>query len=201
MMNRGTALAKLRRHAPELRAEGIVALYLFGSTARDEARKASDIDLFFDAFRCRAGRPAGRPPSEHADGRRLDPRLEHRMKAVASHDVGTPLEVRLRLAAPCSIAVATAPRRAATADEHEAEVRMAGERARDRQQGVELVRQTPCCRSTSRRIARADRAAGGTRCRHARPVGSAPRRSRRGGSARDRGRARSGALSCSGRSR
>jgi predicted nucleotidyltransferase len=58
MMNRGTALAKLRRHAPELRAEGIVALYLCGSTARNEARKASDIDLFFDAFRmsCRQTR-------------------------------------------------------------------------------------------------------------------------------------------------
>ncbi|MGH6884892.1 MAG: nucleotidyltransferase family protein [Geminicoccales bacterium] len=47
-MDRETAIASLRRHADELRAEGVATLYLFGSTARDEAREASDVDLFFD---------------------------------------------------------------------------------------------------------------------------------------------------------
>jgi predicted nucleotidyltransferase len=47
-MDRKTAVARLRHHADELRAEGVVTLYLFGSTARDEAREASDVDLFFD---------------------------------------------------------------------------------------------------------------------------------------------------------
>jgi uncharacterized protein len=47
-MDRETAVAKLRHHAEELRAEGVAALYLFGSTARDQAREASDVDLFFD---------------------------------------------------------------------------------------------------------------------------------------------------------
>jgi predicted nucleotidyltransferase len=47
-MDRKTAVTRLRRHAQELRAEGVVALYLFGSTARGQAREASDVDLFFD---------------------------------------------------------------------------------------------------------------------------------------------------------
>jgi uncharacterized protein len=48
MMDREAAVATLRRHAEELRAEGVAALHLFGSTARGEARAASDVDLFFD---------------------------------------------------------------------------------------------------------------------------------------------------------
>ena len=47
-MNRSAALATLRRHAGELRAQGVTALYLFGSTARGEARSDSDVDLFFE---------------------------------------------------------------------------------------------------------------------------------------------------------
>jgi predicted nucleotidyltransferase len=47
-MERSAALARLRRHAGELRAQGVTALYLFGSTARDQARQESDVDLFFD---------------------------------------------------------------------------------------------------------------------------------------------------------
>jgi hypothetical protein len=43
-----TAVAELRRHADQLRGEGVTALYLFGSTARGEARDGSDVDLFFD---------------------------------------------------------------------------------------------------------------------------------------------------------
>jgi predicted nucleotidyltransferase len=44
-MSRDEVLSKLRQHAPELQAEGILHLALFGSTARDEAGPESDIDL------------------------------------------------------------------------------------------------------------------------------------------------------------
>ena len=40
--------AMIDKAAPELRAAGVSALYLFGSEARGEARIASDIDLAFD---------------------------------------------------------------------------------------------------------------------------------------------------------
>ena len=42
------AMARLRAHEAELRQLGIEHLYLFGSTARGEARVDSDIDPFFD---------------------------------------------------------------------------------------------------------------------------------------------------------
>jgi predicted nucleotidyltransferase len=42
---RDEILATLRAHEPELRASGIVRLSLFGSTARNQARADSDIDL------------------------------------------------------------------------------------------------------------------------------------------------------------
>jgi predicted nucleotidyltransferase len=44
-MNRDAVIAALRAHEPELKAAGVVRLSLFGSTARDEARPDSDIDL------------------------------------------------------------------------------------------------------------------------------------------------------------
>ncbi len=44
-MSRDEVLAKLRQHAPELQAEGILHLALFGSTARNEASPDSDVDL------------------------------------------------------------------------------------------------------------------------------------------------------------
>jgi predicted nucleotidyltransferase len=47
-MQRDEAIAKLRRHEAELRRLGVEHLYLFGSTARGEAREDSDVDLFFD---------------------------------------------------------------------------------------------------------------------------------------------------------
>jgi uncharacterized protein len=40
------AIAKLREHEAELRQLGVEGLYLFGSTARGEARGDSDVDLF-----------------------------------------------------------------------------------------------------------------------------------------------------------
>jgi predicted nucleotidyltransferase len=42
------AIARLKEHQSELERLGIQHLYLFGSTARDEARDESDVDLFFD---------------------------------------------------------------------------------------------------------------------------------------------------------
>jgi predicted nucleotidyltransferase len=47
-MDRDTAITRLRAHEAELRRLGVQHLYLFGSTARAEAREDSDVDLFFD---------------------------------------------------------------------------------------------------------------------------------------------------------
>ena len=47
-MRRDVAIAKLKEHEAELRRLGVEHLYLFGSTARDEAHAGSDVDLFFD---------------------------------------------------------------------------------------------------------------------------------------------------------
>jgi predicted nucleotidyltransferase len=47
-MNREDALARLKAHEAELKALGVEHLFLFGSTARGEAREDSDVDLFFD---------------------------------------------------------------------------------------------------------------------------------------------------------
>ncbi len=47
-MQRTEAIARLKAHEAELRQLGVQHLYLFGSTARDDAHKGSDVDLFFD---------------------------------------------------------------------------------------------------------------------------------------------------------
>lgn len=47
-MNRIAAIAHLRASADAVRGLGATALYLFGSTARDEAGAGSDLDLFVD---------------------------------------------------------------------------------------------------------------------------------------------------------
>ena len=41
-------MAALRARSDSIRALGASALYLFGSTARDEATASSDLDLFLD---------------------------------------------------------------------------------------------------------------------------------------------------------
>ncbi len=45
---RSEGIAKLKRHEAELKRLGVEHLYLFGATARGEAREDSDVDLFFD---------------------------------------------------------------------------------------------------------------------------------------------------------
>jgi predicted nucleotidyltransferase len=47
-MKRDEAITLLRRHEADSKRLGVERLYLFGSTARDEAGENSDIDLFFD---------------------------------------------------------------------------------------------------------------------------------------------------------
>jgi hypothetical protein len=54
-MQRDEAIAKLKQHETELRRLGVERLYLFGSTARGEAREDSDVDLFFDYERGKLG--------------------------------------------------------------------------------------------------------------------------------------------------
>jgi predicted nucleotidyltransferase len=49
------AIARLPEHAAALGQLGVEHLYLFGSTARGEARHDSDIDLFFDYQKGRFG--------------------------------------------------------------------------------------------------------------------------------------------------
>ena len=54
-MRRSEAIERLTSQAGELRRLGATALYLFGSTARDQASAGSDVDLFIDYDRERFG--------------------------------------------------------------------------------------------------------------------------------------------------
>jgi uncharacterized protein len=47
-MNRADVIGVLKRHEAELKKLGVEHLFLFGSTARDDAKDDSDVDLFFD---------------------------------------------------------------------------------------------------------------------------------------------------------
>jgi predicted nucleotidyltransferase len=47
-MDRTAVIAKLREHAPELQAAGLMHVRVFGSTARAESNDASDVDLLVD---------------------------------------------------------------------------------------------------------------------------------------------------------
>lgn len=47
-MTREEVIKRLRPFEAELRRAGLAALYLFGSTARNEASQSSDVDLAFD---------------------------------------------------------------------------------------------------------------------------------------------------------
>jgi uncharacterized protein len=54
-MRREEAMRRLRERRSELQRLGVERLYMFGSTARDEARDDSDVDLFFDYPRGKFG--------------------------------------------------------------------------------------------------------------------------------------------------
>ena len=47
-MNRMDAIKRFQAHAGAIKAMGATSLYLFGSTAHDSAKAASDLDLFVD---------------------------------------------------------------------------------------------------------------------------------------------------------
>ena len=47
-MNRNDAIASLKACADAVKARGATSLYLFGSTARGEAKTGSDLDMFID---------------------------------------------------------------------------------------------------------------------------------------------------------
>jgi predicted nucleotidyltransferase len=47
-MKRPDAIRLLQQHEAELRQLGVERLYLFGSTARNDTKDDSDVDLFFD---------------------------------------------------------------------------------------------------------------------------------------------------------
>jgi predicted nucleotidyltransferase len=47
-MRRDELMTRLRRAEPAMRAHGAVALYVYGSHARDEAGAGSDVDVFVD---------------------------------------------------------------------------------------------------------------------------------------------------------
>ncbi|SCX29927.1 Nucleotidyltransferase domain protein [Agrobacterium sp. DSM 25558] len=47
-MEKAVAIEELKRRADAVKRMGATTLYLFGSTARDEALISSDLDLFID---------------------------------------------------------------------------------------------------------------------------------------------------------
>jgi uncharacterized protein len=54
-MKRDEAIGRLKAHETELKRLGVERLYLFGSTAREDATESSDVDLFFDYERGKFG--------------------------------------------------------------------------------------------------------------------------------------------------
>ena len=74
-MRRTEAIERLTSRATEVRRLGATALFLFGSTARDEAGPDSDIDVFIDYDRAKFGFSAFfriREALEAAVDRRVD---------------------------------------------------------------------------------------------------------------------------------
>jgi predicted nucleotidyltransferase len=47
-MNRGELVDKLKAHRDELRRMGVASLTLFGSSAREETKEGSDVDLLVE---------------------------------------------------------------------------------------------------------------------------------------------------------
>ena len=76
-MERAEAIAKLKEHEAELKRLGVEHLYLFGSTARDDARPDSDVDLFFDYDKGRLGLFALMDVKERASAQSRPPGRRH----------------------------------------------------------------------------------------------------------------------------
>ena len=57
LMKRDEAVERLRQHEAELKQLGVEHLFLFGSTAREEARPDSDVDRSSIIHRDRLGSP------------------------------------------------------------------------------------------------------------------------------------------------
>ena len=94
-MKRDEVLTRLRAHEAEFKRLGVASLYLFGSTAREEAREDSDVDLFFDHERGAIGLFEIMDIKEHASEllgveadvmtrRSLHPRLKQRIERSAT---------------------------------------------------------------------------------------------------------------------
>ncbi|MGH6877545.1 MAG: nucleotidyltransferase family protein [Rhizomicrobium sp.] len=93
-MTRDEVMAELRRHEIKLKRAGVIRLYLFGSTARGEARPRCDVDLFFDYEKGKFGifalmevqdlatRILG-PPADIMTGDSVHPVLRPRIEAEA----------------------------------------------------------------------------------------------------------------------
>jgi predicted nucleotidyltransferase len=54
-MQRAEAIQRLKDHEADFKKIGVQTLYLFGSTAREEAGPESDVDLFFEYERGKFG--------------------------------------------------------------------------------------------------------------------------------------------------
>src|ERR1035437_8869008 len=93
-MKRDEAISRLQQHKADLKRLGVEHLYMFGSTARGEAKNDSDVDLFFDYEKGKLGLFELMDVKERAAGilgRRADimtrdslhPRLRKRIEETA----------------------------------------------------------------------------------------------------------------------
>jgi predicted nucleotidyltransferase len=80
-MSRDRIIAILRSNAADIRAAGVVALYLYGSASADRMRDDSDIDLFADVDYARFGFVS-----------------YMRLRDLFSHLLGTPVDFTTRRA-------------------------------------------------------------------------------------------------------
>jgi predicted nucleotidyltransferase len=94
VMKRDEAISRLQQHEADLKRLGVEHLYMFGSTARDEAGDDSDVDLFFDHEKGKLGLFELMDVKEHAASilggktdimtrNSLHPRLRKRIEEAA----------------------------------------------------------------------------------------------------------------------
>lgn len=89
-MTRDEVISRLKQHEDDLKRLGVEHLYLFGSTARGEAREDSDVDLFFDhpeaslgLFQLMDVKEAAASKTDIMTRRSLHPLLKERIEASA----------------------------------------------------------------------------------------------------------------------